>query len=121
MLLPPGFIAHPLTLFQIPTDAEGLVPCPSQDHYPCLFVPEEVLKTLQEFTPHGRVHSVECFGAVHLHRDDVAVSARRDVQSVIILAHWASQQQNSVSTRSNASICMASSYVLYDRRSDQDC
>src|SRR5438093_3915572 len=121
MLLPPGFIAHPLTLFQIPADAEGLVPCSSQDHYACLFVPEEVRKTMQEFTPHGRVHGVECFGTVHLHRDDVAVIARRDAQSVIMLAHRASPQQNSVSARSNTSMCMAFACVLYDRRSDQDC
>src|SRR5215470_16944515 len=100
MLFSPGFITHPLTLFQIPADAEGLVPCPSQDYYPCLFVPEEVIKTMQEFTPHGRVHGVECFGTVHLYRDDIAVSARRDAQSIIILAHRASQQQNSVSARS---------------------
>src|SRR5215475_8709849 len=106
MLLPPGCIAHSLTLFQIPADAEGLVPCPSQNHYPCLFVPEEVLKTTQEFTPHGRVHSVECFGTVHLHRDDVAVIAQRDAQSVIMLAHRASQQQNSVSAHSNTAMCM---------------
>src|SRR5262245_33167463 len=115
MLLPPGFIAHPLTLFQIPADAEGLVPCPSQDHYPCLFVPEKVFKTLQEFTPHGCVHDVECFGTVHLHRDDVAVLARRDTQSVIILAHRASQQKNSGSTCSNTSRCIAALCILYDR------
>src|SRR5215510_11684385 len=107
MLLPPSFIAHPLALFQIPADAEGLVPCPSQNHYPCLFVPEKAFKTMQEFTPHGRIHGVECFGTVHLYHDDVAVIARRDTQSVIILAHRASHQQNSVSARSNTSMCMA--------------
>src|SRR5438552_9132159 len=104
MLLPPGFIAHALTLFQIPADAEGLVPCPSQDHYPCLFVPEKILETMQEFAPHGCIHGVECFRTVHLHRDDVAVSARREAQGIIRLAHRASQQQNSVSTCRNTAM-----------------
>src|SRR4029453_11021683 len=121
MLLPPSFIAHPLALFQVPADAEGLVPCPSQDHYPCLFVPEKVFKTMQEFTPHGRVHGIECFGTVHLHRDDVAVSARRKVQSIVMLAHRTSPQQNSMSARSHTSMGLASAGILYDRRSYQDC
>jgi hypothetical protein len=105
MLLPPGFIGHPLTLFQIPAYTEGLFPCPSQDYCPYLFVPEEALETMQKLTPHGRIHGVECFGTVYLHRDDVAVIRRRDAQGVIMLAHRASQQQNSVSTRSNTSMC----------------